>query len=119
MSVAIEIFNAIADGRDGTIRLNGEDLPSFGYMVGGAGRVQIFADQVEANHPDALERIATLVEDASAAYVGWWTDSETGKVYVDETSWHVVKAAAFHAALTRGEIAFWDVKEGREIRTAG
>lgn len=115
---AVRIFNDIADGKDGTLDTMGYDLPAHGYFVGGQGEPLVFESAEEANLPGSLNRIARFVEDTEARFIGWWTDKETGKVWVDGTTWHIHRTTAFHAALQRGEIAFWDIKRDRELRLA-
>lgn len=117
-ALAIDIFNHIADGEDGTLDTSGADLPVGGYFVGGVGNPLVFNGFEEANASGALRRLASFLEAQSAPYVGWWTDSDTGKVYVDGTDWYEGEFEAGKAARTRGEIAFWDIARERELRIA-
>jgi hypothetical protein len=117
-SVALEIFNSIVDGEGGTVATNGFDLPETGFFVGGLVPPLVFESAEDANRPEALGAIQRFIADNVPTYVGWWTDSETGKVYVDATSWHWSKALATHAATSRGELAFYDMLEQRDIRIA-
>lgn len=113
---AIEIFNSIVDGKDGTLDVMGYDLPTHGYFVGGAQPPLVFESVEAANTPGAMRAILSFVTDATARYVGWWTDSETGKVYLDATTWFYSHPAAVRACRGRGEIAYWDIANQQEIR---
>ena len=117
--IAIEIFNSIASGVDGTLdTVTVYDLPTTGYFVGGHGKALVFESLEEANKSTALKQIIELVEDREARFIGWWADSETGKIYVDGTSWHETEFEAGRAARERREIAFWDIARERELRLA-
>lgn len=114
--IAIEIFNSIADGEDGTIDTLCSDLPKRGYFVGGFGSPLVFDSTEEANRSAALTAIHDYVRNTPARYVGWWTDSGTGKVYVDGSTWHTEYAEAEQVCRERGEIAFWSIADQREFR---
>lgn len=117
-TIILEIFNHIADGRDGTLDTLGYDLPLTGYFVGGRGEALVFESTEDANRSASLRKIGEFVEGTEARYVGWWTDSETGKVYVDGTDWFASEYAAGRSARERKEIAFWDIERERELRVA-
>lgn len=95
----------------GTISTDGRPLPKTGYYVGGAGPLLVFP---------AADRITGLIADyfrwTQSPYAGWWTDSETGKVYVDECTHLEHREAALALAASRGELAIWDVANAAEIR---
>jgi len=116
-AIGIDIFNSIADGNDGTLGADGANLPVTGYFVGGVTAPLVFDSFREANTPSALGDIVEFLKSTETAFVGWWTDSETGKVYVDDTTWHSSLESATGAAQERGEIAFWDILCETEIRT--
>lgn len=115
-TLAIEIFNSIADRKDGTLSASGRDLPTSGYFVGGVGKALVFDSFEQANESGSLRRITEFLRGQSAAYVGWWADSETGKIYIDGTSWFEYPEQAIEAAFRTREIAFWDIEEAREWR---
>ncbi len=119
-TIALEIFNSIVDGRDGTIPLTESVTlaPATGYFVGGAGSVLVFPNREDANRPTGLKLLTEFVAHATSKFVGWWEDSETGKVYVDQSDWFLTGGEAQNAAAVRGEIAFWDIEGGQEIRTS-
>lgn len=112
----LEIFNSIVDGRDGTLDTMGYTLPKDGYFVGGAGDPLVFDSAEDASTPDAFRRIRQFVADCPARFIGWWKDSQTGKVYIDGTSWGRALGPSMWLAGERGEIAFWDISNAREIR---
>lgn len=112
----LQIFNSIVDGRDGTVDTMGYDLPGDGYFVGGAVTPLVFDSAADANTPEALHRIRQFVTDCPARFIGWWKDTETGKIYIDGTSWGRALGPSMWLAVERGEIAFWDVANAREVR---
>jgi hypothetical protein len=116
-AIGIEIFNSLADGKDGTLSVDGGEPAAAGYFVGGASAPLVFGSLEKASHHTALGDIIEFLKSTETAFVGWWTDSETGKVYVDDTTWHSSLALATHAAQERSEIAFWDIANAQEVRT--
>lgn len=108
------VSRIIESPEGGTAHLAGWDLPAHGYFVGGAGAVLVFPS------PETMDRalIRMFCERAQSSWVGWWTDEETGKVYVDQTDWLTAQDLAARAARRRHEIAFWDIGREREIRVA-
>lgn len=104
----------------GTVSLTGDELPGTGYFVGGVVSPLIIPNLRFT--PDALFQIDAFINhlnspDVGAAYLGWWTDSETGKLYLDATSHHQARDVAEKISLRRREIAFWDIANEAEIRT--
>lgn len=96
----------------GTVALNGLPLPTAGYFVGGASEELVYPSFVEFNGREA----ARFVQSATAPYVGWWVDEETGKIHIDAVDWFQEESAAVAVGRVRGEIAIWDVANEREIR---
>ena len=96
----------------GTLDLRGYPLPDNGYFVGGACPPLVFPS-AESIDPVTL---GDFIGHLRSAYVGWWTDEETGKVYIDGTDWISTQFGAEYVARQRGEIAFWDIGAAREIR---
>ena len=80
----------------------------------------IFLGEDLAFTPDAawdVEVFATyLAEVIGAHYLGWWADSETGKVWVDGTTWYGDLAEAARVGRYRNEIAIYDIEAQAEIR---
>lgn len=93
---------------DGTISLTGAELPTRGYYVGGV--VPSLVD------PLNVFQVADFIESADAEYVGIWTDTDTGTVYVDLSDWTPSESNALAMGRERGEIAIWDIEGCREIR---
>ncbi|QMP84457.1 putative DNA endonuclease VII [Streptomyces phage Dagobah] len=103
----------------GTVALDGVlSLPTHGYFVGGAGPLLVFQSE------DMLRESWGIVESFVSSmtvhghrYIGWWTDPETEKVYLDCTTWHPDMYQADRHAMRRGEIAFYDVEGRTDIKT--
>lgn len=104
----------------GTVRRDGRPLPTDGYFVGGAGRAaEIDLEGGAVGALEALKLITSFlrgVELDGAMYVGWWVDTETGKLWLDTTTWTANYNQAEQWCTDRGEIAFWDIARAREFR---
>jgi hypothetical protein len=102
------IFTALANGNTGgTYSLDGTAVPNSGYFVGGA-----VPSLINPTRAQVLE----FVETAGADYVGFWEDSETLALYIDAVDHTDSEAFARRLSEVRGEIAYWDVAKGDEIR---
>lgn len=100
----------------GTHRVDGHAMPTDGYLIGGIVSPLISETDgtfVDDNLPHFL---AYLLDTVEAPYIGWWTDEETGLVYVDGTTWTASYNHAEALCRDRGEIAFYDIKRGRSFR---
>lgn len=110
VALADKLIDMITSSTDGTIGVQGQELPTRGYYVGG-----VTASLV---NPSTFMEVARWVAVAvqRADYLGVWTD-EDGTVYVDasELAYGVNNALAL--AEERGELAVWDILDSREIRT--
>lgn len=105
----------------GTIRTDGHPLPKSGYFIGGAGRAMAIEPRSDNLLSDAYTRdqvgnFLRGIQLDRAMYVGWWTDSETGKLWLDTTTWTANYNQAEQWTTDRGEIAFWDIARAREFR---
>lgn len=101
----------IANPSGGTVSLHSDPLPSFGYFVG--GRVSaLIVDLLTDKTPVAdIETFVRYVRESTGAlYLGWWTDEETGKLYVDATTWVADVDKAIRLGEERGEIAIFDIE---------
>lgn len=96
----------------GTYDVERAPLPLDGFFVGGASEPLVLA-AAAALTPAAL---GVFLRSLRARYVGWWTDSETGSLWVDGSDWYQSLSAALSTARMRGEIAIFDVANGKEIR---
>lgn len=115
MNTITATVNRIIDNPEGgTCHLVGNPIPGSGYFVGGAGSALIFPSAEKFDH----YLMTQFMLRARSEYIGWWTDKSSGKVYVDQVDHYTPRALALRAAEVRGEIAFWDIAAGREIRTA-
>jgi hypothetical protein len=116
-----DLVNQILSTPDGgTIRMDGRPLPTTGYFVGGAGRALSFelADGAvgAAFAQDRITEFLNGITFDHAMYVGWWTDTETGKLWLDTTTWTANYNQAEEWCWGREEIAFWDIARAREFR---
>lgn len=104
----------LADVTGGTVSLEGRNLPTTGYFVGGIVAALIVGEEPERVEIDSF--IAYLTDRIGADYVGWWTDGETGQLYIDGTTWHADYDEAERLCRERGEIALWSIADQREFR---
>lgn len=102
----------------GTASLTSEKLPTTGYFVGGlAYPLIIEPDDSPADRREMLDEfVEYLIRHPQAHYVGWWTDEETGKLWVDGTTWHETEFEAGRVGRGRREIAIYDIARQRELR---
>jgi hypothetical protein len=113
--VAHHIDNSPAGG---TLPLSDYPLPNHGYFVGGAGPVLVFpSERVMRDNWPTVKAYAYGVRLSDHQFIGWWTDPETGKVYLDCSTWHGDMFTADQQAMRRGEIAFYDVEHACDIKT--
>jgi hypothetical protein len=88
--------------------------PKHGYFVGGHGPCLVLP---------SMEHLTRELADSFASHirtdwVGWWTDSETGKIYLDAVQWYPFRVDAEREARYAGEIAFYDVANDSDVRLA-
>lgn len=120
MSTTALTTNILDTPAGGTAPVRGEaPLPAFGYFVGGVVSALI-VEPSELASDEARSMIDLFVNYLrtlrAAPYVGWWTDEETGKLYVDATEHHWTYEAAEAACRDRNEIAFYCIELGRSFR---
>lgn len=122
--VSPSVVDTIRNNPNGfSVRPTGEQ-PTKGYMVAVPGRTKILAK--DALHGEAAHAIINDYARANAdvlskpgAHIGGWQDKETGKVYLDIANNIPRVRDAVRAGKAGNQIAVWDVKRHREIRTGG
>jgi hypothetical protein len=104
----------------GTVPLSG-DLPTYGYLVGGVVSSLIFDPSDDLQPGADIDHFVDYVKGPTVAaeYLGWWTDEETGAVYVDASSWHPDVDKATRVGEERGEIAIFDLTTKNSIYLEG
>jgi hypothetical protein len=99
-------------------------MPNNGFMVSMPGHTKI-VNESELSGPHGPQVISEYVKEHATAlqekgaHIGGWTDSATHKTYLDVSHNIRNKNSAIYAGKARNQIAIWDVKHGREIRTGG
>ena len=113
-TVEVDYASTILDDPNGnTVALNGGQLPTSGYFVGGIVSALIYQGDDEG---DIQEFAAYLHESTDAEYIGWWTDQETGQLWIDGSEWYQHLGIAKAVGKGRNEIAIYDVANQSEIR---
>jgi len=107
-----------------SVRPTNGRMPSNGFMVSIPGHTQIVSEKALSG-PQGHEIIsqyanahADVLRDPRA-HIGGWTDKETGKTYLDVSHNIKSKREAVTTGRKHNQIAIWDVKHGKEIRTGG
>lgn len=120
--IQVNAFEQImASPAGGTLSLTGDPLPTEGYYVGGVVSPLILDPEDSPQEQAAqVEHFAEhlLAHSAFARFLGWWTDAETGKVWVDGVSHHATEYRASRFGRIRREIAIFDIVRGCELRLA-
>lgn len=108
-----------------TVSMSGEQVPEFGYMVGGWTDSLIFDGNLikDPSHaPFLLEKIGKWLDayryliQQPEYFVGGWIDTETGEAYIDISRWYGKKSTALDSARVLNELAIWDLANRAEIR---
>jgi hypothetical protein len=99
-------------------------MPSNGYMVSIPGHTQIVSEAALKGPQggDIIKQYANAHADVlndPRAHIGGWTDKATGKTYLDVSHNISGRSAAVSAGKKHNQIAIWDVKHAKEIRTGG
>jgi hypothetical protein len=96
------------------------EVPTTGYMVGGfVPSLVLSGDELRPYATtDAwlTKNWSYFTINLRAYYAGVWTDSDTGKIYIDISRNVDTLSEAIAVGLNLNEIAIWDVVNGREIR---
>lgn len=117
-------IDAIIKSPGGISITPGGKSPKDGYMVAVPGRTTILNghELLSSDAPHVLSEFARKNADAlkaPGAHIGVWKDGKSGKVYLDVANNVHGKFAAIKAGRAGNQIAIFDVKHGREIRTGG
>jgi hypothetical protein len=120
--IQVNAFEQImASPAGGTLSLTGDPLPTGGYYVGGV-ILPLILDPEDSpqEQADQVKHFAEylLAQSAFARFLGWWTDVETGRVWVDGVSHHATEYRASRFGRIRREIAIFDIARGCELRLA-
>lgn len=122
--LSANVLGMIRKAHEGiSVRPDGSQ-PTGGYMVSLPGHSQVLNGHEllghNANHllDDYARRHADALRDPRA-HIGVWKDHGSGKVYLDISQNMSGKFQAIHAGKARNQIAIFDVKRKREIKTGG
>jgi len=110
-SLTTRVSELLSQPEGHTVPLSGSPMPYEGFYVGGS--VPSLVTDTLPSEDDVHAYVDTF---PYAEYAGIWTDSETGKVYVDIVDHYNSAAVATHVARTRGELAVWDISGQQEVR---
>lgn len=100
------------------------DVPKKGYMVAVPGHSRILSPQefngknAQAIVNDYARKNAAILKEPGA-HIGGWQDRKSKQVYLDVAHNIPRQRDAVKAGKSRNQIAIWDVKRRREIRTGG
>lgn len=102
----------------GTVSLVDAPLPVTGFFVGGIVPSLVVPAGTDLRQVrEIIDEFAEYLRDeVGAEYLGWWTDEETGCVYLDGTTWHWSEFLAGRTGRERHEIAIFDIRNARELR---
>lgn len=122
--VSDKVLDVIRNNPNGFSVTPQGEMPTKGYMVAAPGRSQVLSDSDlrSAGAKGIIEAYARQHADAlrqPGAHIGGWKDTESGKVYLDIAHNIPHRSQAVKAGKDRNQIAIWDVKRKREIRTGG
>jgi hypothetical protein len=123
-SVSGKVLDVIRNSHTGFSVTPQGEIPTKGYMVSVSGRSQIL--DAAALRSQAAQGIINAYAAKNAdilkqpgAHIGGWPDSATGNVHLDVSHNIQNRRAAVAAGKTQNQIAIWDVRRKREIRTGG
>lgn len=92
----------------GTFSLIGEDVPTSGYLVGGAGTEHVIgSDQFTPDSVQAFINQNRAQLFSKGFYLGTWI--EDGRVYLDVSEHHDSYENAYALGQSRSEKAIWDI----------
>lgn len=99
----------------GTVRFDGGEVPATGYMVG-HGEWGVSAPAMTATRTLISEVVTYLTDTLRVRYIGWWTDPETGRFFLEPSDWTADYNHAVALGAERGELAFFDIASGQDVR---
>jgi hypothetical protein len=119
-----KVLDAIRSNPNGFSVTPQGETPKGGYMVAVPGRTQIVnAEDLAGPHGPHI--VGSFVAQHAGvlatpgAHIGGWTDKETGLTHLDISHNIPTRPAAIQAGRERNQIAIYDVKRNKEIRTGG
>jgi hypothetical protein len=98
--------------------------PTNGFMVSVPGRTRIISES-DLKGPNGARIIQDYAQQHSdilrqpGAHIGGWTDHASGKTYLDVSQNIKDQDKAISTGKAHNQIAIWDVKNSKEIRTGG
>ena len=107
------VAKILAAPSGGTASLVGLVLPTTGYWVG-HGKLGFTAPAPAVTRPFLLDALQYIRSIRGVGHVGWWTDA--GRFYIEPSTWHVDYRLAYAQAEERGELAFFDIGRGQDVR---
>lgn len=110
---AVAFVDAVANQRD-----TGGTYGAFGgrYVVGGfADSVVLRAGATRSERAASAAAFVSGVNVGQRFGVGYWRDADTGRVWLDRVHAFTSREDALTAARTNGELAVYDVTDGRVI----
>lgn len=123
-SVSARVLDVIRSNPNGFSVTPDGQVPNKGYMVAIQGRSAVLSGaalrgKAAGDIIDDYARKNSDVLKAPGAHIGGWQDKKTGKVYLDVSRNFGNMREAVKAGKKQNQIAIWDVKRRREIRTGG
>lgn len=115
-----EIIRETATNMGGTFAFNGTEVPTTGYMVGGAAPELIipWSDVEGGEIRKYAEQWAPLLE-LHGFYLGTWINPETDLLHIDISQHFTDIFKATHAGQIRGELAVYDIAAGQAFQISG
>lgn len=119
------VISTIRQNPDGfSLRPKTGRAPDKGYMVSLPGRSKMLAAS-DLSGPHGQRIVSEYVQQNSdvlskpGAHIGGWTDKASGITHLDVSHNVRSKDRAISKGIKQNQIAVWDVRRSREIRTGG
>lgn len=108
------MIDTILSSPNGTLALDGDPVPTTGYLVGWIVSPLIF-DREDDDTEDITEFLAHL-DNLGIPLVKWWTDEDIeDRIWIDGTDWYGPLSAATVVAQYRGEPYVFDIAANKLI----